>query len=386
MEKQRIAWIDIYKGLAIILVVLGHSTGKFNGYIYQFHMAAFFCISGYTALKSIEEESFQEFFIKKITTLMIPCFIMVILFGLFYVFLDKINILAIWDSNNFVGIKLLLKEFVYNGNINISCLGASWFIIVLFGIFILNKVIYTMTKKKNIFIYILINVALYCLAYFMMLKEINIHIAYFDITLVFIGQFFFMIGLITHKYGVLDVLADKKISIVVLGLTLLTIYKFGTVAGVTVDYPSHFFPNFVLNTIAGINGALCLAAISRLFEKLKPVEIIFSNIGKNSLGILFLHFSGMKIAYIVLYGLKVVPIEFIGNLVPTTEIGNQYWWLILITGLMFSMIIWKLLKNIPILNMACGQLKIDSKVLITFVSKNMLVLISLLTFIISVIS
>lgn len=37
VSQDRIEWIDIYKGLAIILVVIGHATGLFNSYIYQFH-------------------------------------------------------------------------------------------------------------------------------------------------------------------------------------------------------------------------------------------------------------------------------------------------------------------------------------------------------------
>ena len=49
MDKKRIEWVDIFKALAIILVVVGHSTGKFNAYIYQFHVAAFFFISGWVA-------------------------------------------------------------------------------------------------------------------------------------------------------------------------------------------------------------------------------------------------------------------------------------------------------------------------------------------------
>lgn len=33
-KKNRISWCDIYKGIVIILVVVGHATGKFNQYIY----------------------------------------------------------------------------------------------------------------------------------------------------------------------------------------------------------------------------------------------------------------------------------------------------------------------------------------------------------------
>lgn len=47
--KERILWVDIYKVLAISLVVLGHMhlNEKLNIAIYSFHMFAFFLISGY---------------------------------------------------------------------------------------------------------------------------------------------------------------------------------------------------------------------------------------------------------------------------------------------------------------------------------------------------
>ena len=51
--KKRIEWIDICRGLAIILVIIGHSnleTGMaFNlkSIIYSFHMPLFFVLSGY---------------------------------------------------------------------------------------------------------------------------------------------------------------------------------------------------------------------------------------------------------------------------------------------------------------------------------------------------
>lgn len=41
-SMKRIDWVDYYKALAIILVVLGH-TGQFNGIIYQFQVAAVPC-------------------------------------------------------------------------------------------------------------------------------------------------------------------------------------------------------------------------------------------------------------------------------------------------------------------------------------------------------
>ena len=43
--KERVKWIDIYKGIAIIAMVLGHTSGIAVPYVYIFHMEAFFFIS-----------------------------------------------------------------------------------------------------------------------------------------------------------------------------------------------------------------------------------------------------------------------------------------------------------------------------------------------------
>lgn len=60
--RERVDWIDTAKGIAILLVVVGHVggyTGKYSipeyqrwidyavWLIYTFHMPLFFCLSGY---------------------------------------------------------------------------------------------------------------------------------------------------------------------------------------------------------------------------------------------------------------------------------------------------------------------------------------------------
>ena len=67
----------IYKALGIILVVVGHATGAFNNYIYQFHMAAFFFISGYTT--NFEKDSMPHYIYKKIYSLYVPLLFITVL-------------------------------------------------------------------------------------------------------------------------------------------------------------------------------------------------------------------------------------------------------------------------------------------------------------------
>lgn len=54
MTKSREKWIDNAKGLAILLVIIGHVSGGLSGISFQFvygiHLVMFFLISGYTLI------------------------------------------------------------------------------------------------------------------------------------------------------------------------------------------------------------------------------------------------------------------------------------------------------------------------------------------------
>lgn len=73
-SKIRIPEIDILKGIAIILVVIGHTRVPGNSFIYLFHMAVFFIASGYFYSDKSSEtvQSVLLFIKKKIITLWVP--------------------------------------------------------------------------------------------------------------------------------------------------------------------------------------------------------------------------------------------------------------------------------------------------------------------------
>lgn len=72
--SNRIRWIDTARGIAILLVVLGHcignSTDPVNKVILSFHMPLFFFISGLCA--KYENGRFMGYLKKKAKTLLIP--------------------------------------------------------------------------------------------------------------------------------------------------------------------------------------------------------------------------------------------------------------------------------------------------------------------------
>ena len=72
--KKRVEWIDSLRGLAMFLVILGHSfyirNNKIRNYLYSFHMPLFFFISGLTTKR--KDISFIEFIKKKAKNLLLP--------------------------------------------------------------------------------------------------------------------------------------------------------------------------------------------------------------------------------------------------------------------------------------------------------------------------
>lgn len=75
IAKERLPWIDIAKGVGILLVMIGHTDIPMvmSNFIYAFHMPLFFMASGWTT--NWEKYNFKEFISKRFRTLMVPFFI-----------------------------------------------------------------------------------------------------------------------------------------------------------------------------------------------------------------------------------------------------------------------------------------------------------------------
>ncbi|MBR5272591.1 MAG: acyltransferase [Clostridia bacterium] len=118
IAEQKNNGFYIARGIAALLVILGHAV-PFNSlvfrFIFCFHMPFFFILSGITtSLHHKEEEKFLPFLFKKFKTLLIPCFIIRVLF----LVCQQVKITS-WQE-------LLIKIF-WNNDPN-----AEWFLPTLF--------------------------------------------------------------------------------------------------------------------------------------------------------------------------------------------------------------------------------------------------------------
>lgn len=349
-STNRIDWIDIYKSFAIVLMVLGHATGLFNSMIYQFHMAAFFFISGYTA--KLENKSFVEVFINKFFTILLPLFFIATI-GIFSnVIFSSLGVYEKAFDLPYVGYDAF-RLFLADGSLYVQWMGACWFLPVLFGIFLLHRILVKCSGEKANLFYLFLSFALNALGYFFVSNNLKVNISFFPIDLILIGQFYFALGnFVAHvkKPKFIENGDYKTILIEVIGLlvTLLIMDVIKEKPSVTVDYPDRRFLNLFVNLFASINGISFLYCLSKLVELIPhKFRAWFSYIGKNTLGILLFHFLFFKLFFIVLSAMGAITPEQILPSVPTYDLNNSLYPLLVISSIGLSLLLFFVLTIIP---------------------------------------
>lgn len=357
----RINWVDIYKGLAILLVVVGHTTGLFNPYIYQFHMAAFFFISGYTS--RLNEKGLLQTFVAKGYSIYLP-YVSFFLLTLFFLWLlHKTGFYPALFRAPYPGILFSLQEFV-DHRIHINILGATWFLITLFGIYVVQRTVLLLCFNRAGLSYALVSLAIFLTGYGIIRASIFVPDGFWY--LVFIGQFYFSLGYLSSQNGWLGYISTSMRSLLLLiGLNLLLFYLFAHKWPNTVDYPSRHFGNALGNFLAAANGIVFLFLVSSILDKSKFDRVVsyLIKIGRNTLGIVFLHFLFFKISYWLLAALRICDINCVSNFTPPPDIGLHYWWLISGLSIVLSVVTWSLFLRAPATRILMGQ---DKKVLTQF--------------------
>jgi fucose 4-O-acetylase-like acetyltransferase len=152
LSSQRVAFVDVAKGLLIILVVFGHAwRAVFNNgilhnaqiyhfiddLIYAFHMPAFFLLAGLFALKT-KKQSVGEFVGKKLRTIVYPYFLWSIIQSL-------VQLVMSGGTTSTITITDILK-------IPIAPVMQFWFLYALFFVFLFFILVRQCTASPIIFL------------------------------------------------------------------------------------------------------------------------------------------------------------------------------------------------------------------------------------------
>ncbi|WP_195932410.1 acyltransferase family protein [Turicibacter sanguinis] len=351
---KRIEWIDIFKGLAIFFMVIGHAASPINGYIYLFHMGAFLFISGYTS--NLDKVHIDVLCIKKAIALLLPyysiSFVSILLLGV----LKTLNFYEVFFENGYINFKDSMNLLFQGYNVA-PFLGATWFLLVLFNVFILQKLILICTKNKVNLFYFIFSAGFIIVGYY--LVGIKISSPKLMIDLVFIAQFYFSLGLIFNKYSnSMNSLLKKNriIKYVFLIVSIVLIYYFKNINYSGVDYPSREFGNLINNVLATVSGIFILISISKLLARTAIIKRQLILFGRNTLSILFFHFLYFKLFFIIISILFNLNKEvWFAKYIP--DGNNNYWLIISLFSIYLSVLTWKLLQKINIVAILLGSNK-----------------------------
>lgn len=133
MSKQRLDYIDVFRGLGIISMVMGHIGfgGEFDYFIHAFHMPMFFFISGFFYRNDYR---IGEYITKKAKSLLIP-----------YISFGAFHYVSFIILNGFSA-KPLIHLFTINTHGMPTSAGALWFLTALFW----ADIIYFLFDRWNI--------------------------------------------------------------------------------------------------------------------------------------------------------------------------------------------------------------------------------------------
>lgn len=268
-KKQRIDWIDVAKGIAMICVILVHVEEHFLSPgalastkipIYTFHMPIFFFISGYLfSLKS----SFKEFLINKCRRILIPYVCLGGLLCLFTVFWQKYDLKWTLEA-------ILLQKRMWT----------LWFIACLFWLNILFYILARFIKSEKIRAIAVILIATAGIIYYKMGGEA----LYWNVDVCMTALPFFYAGFLCKKTDFVNqkVLASKFKWGIFVGLVALDFLCTMLNYRITGQYLEFFgcmygiAPLTYIGSFAGIFALIILADACRGF---KP----FRYIGENSM-------------------------------------------------------------------------------------------------------
>lgn len=282
-EKDRLDYVDLFRGLGIILMIMGHvQFGEvFDKIIHAFHMPMFFFISGYF-YKSKLDVPLIRIIGKKAKTLLLPYLIFAFFHYCFYymIVIRRIDI-------------VMLKSVIYNSpNPTIPIGGALWFLTALF----LTDVIYLIIDRIFAFSLGIKNIVIISIVAVGMLfgNSIPYRLPFsLDISMVCLGYYHLARKLKEKDFQMINVFHLKKWIIcimLVVASVLLFLNGYVNIRLTVYSNPLLFWINSILITIIGWNICRIIYSfrdrIPLLFRKI--IDLI-NNIGRDSITYLCLN-------------------------------------------------------------------------------------------------
>lgn len=338
--------MDIVKGLTIILMIIGHSGFPYTEFIYLFHMAIFFMVSGclFSFRKITTIHEFFCFVWKKIKGIWWPYF----LWNVIYTVLNNIYVyLGVYSREAFVALdvevsahsvmgmrdiaKNIIKGIFMCGRTEMG--GAFWFLRTLFGVvvlfgfidYVLNKII----SREKIADVVHLFIALICLVLGYLADVFQVQSLV--IPIIFSSYILYYMGYIINKYELMNYL--NKWGCVLVGILILVICN----KKVAISLGSNSYGNPAYLIVCSIAGWMLIYGLASVLEKFK-CRRLWIVLGMNTLPIVIHHFWCFKLVHFVQIALYGYPKKYLAAF-PYLNASGAWWVVYTIVGVAVPVII-----------------------------------------------
>jgi fucose 4-O-acetylase-like acetyltransferase len=278
---MRINFIDVAKGLGIIMVVLFHipycSKLPFSGIITMFYMPLFFLMSG-LFFKPINRQGF----IKKIRSLLIPYFSFYVICFLIF----SIHFMIIGKDPHLI----YFFAFIVGATESPTCL-PMWFLLSLFEMFLIVTLIVKIKQK----IYILLIAFFLGVCGYLLGKEpnllvniipllnYNINANYYSIATTLLCLPFFIFGYVYKKYFLQK---NYYLGVVMFVFSLILHYYNNKPVVISQCFVQM---NIIIFYLSSISMIYAFIQLCRFIQNIKLIEYVLTYYGKNSIIVLCFH-------------------------------------------------------------------------------------------------
>ena len=328
MEKK-VLFVDYVKGIAIILMVLLHSSrwiesGYVGHLVCLFHMPIFFVVSGF-CFKQKYINDHKGFLIKRIRGLWYPY----VKFGLLFLVLHNIfYYMHIYDSHygSYTGVTsklysisdyLLQFQRVIRMVGTEQLLGGYWFLHALFYASIISFIVIKYSRGRIILGGVLL--------------ILSMVFAYFEIIIPFwgvdskavLGSFFFFMGYtLRNNKKIWSVSSNKYFY-------LLTLLFVPFVAWfLPSSMPTMSFEKIIPYTISALLASASLLTLtSRINMNSSKIHHFINYVGSHTLSILTWHFLSFKVVSLIIIMIYDLPIQQLAYYPSIQEFSTRGWWL-----------------------------------------------------------
>ena len=356
-HKKRMKNIDIARGIAMVLVVMGHcdnfkfwSIEKFSS---LFFMQLFIFLSGIFFSENCK--SLKELFVT-IKKKCLPIYKYYLKYEILFYLLTNlflkigfynINILYGGKSIGYISLNIAfvknIVKIIFLMGREPFC-GAFWFLISLIFIiieyscinYLADKFFRSNDSKKLFFINIMIWI-MFLIGCIMNYTGFNIPRLSPSFTLIL----FFHLGNLYRKKGKIQF--DNLALFVLCVLTLNILYYFGTIS-----MNSNTYSNPIFLIICSFSGIYMVMYLSKFIEKnLKSISNILAYVGKNTLPIVALQFISFKFIMFIQYKLNFISYEELGILTGANN-NNLIYILYVICGIFIPLVFSYMIQKMKI--------------------------------------